>query len=324
MDDPFGQGLSGTTALGNAKAEGVAVKEVTQPGLGSDVGVAIGRIGNGAIDAALDACTRQGRHARHSVLNVALEPAKIVIPQLVGKIIGHAIEPHRRGLPLVGPEDEAVTLLPQVVRGVRVAQEWQAFAAVFELWHVFSHQVLVRHHGNRQMPTDHGHDLTGAVTGSVDHHLGHHIAFVGGNQPLTIWLLRQSSDPGVPAHAGAKFTRRAGQRLGQLRWVNVTIQRVPQRTQQVMGLDKGVAMLQITERQDVVVQPIRLGHALYMVEFIHAVAGMRQPYRACHVVVDRVLGRGGQLTVERSGILLQLEDAPAGRKSGQIAGSMPG
>ena len=181
----------------------------------------------------------------------------------------------------------------------------------------------MRHDGNGQVPPDHGHDLTGAVSGGVDHHFGHHIAFVGGHQPLTIGLLRQSRDPGMPAHTGAQLTCRAGQRLGQLRWVNITIQRVPQRTQQVMGLDKGVALLQIAERQDVVVQPIRLGHGLYMVELIHAVAGMRQPHRACHVVVDRVLGRGGQLAVERSGILLQLQNAPAGRKSGQVTRRMP-
>ena len=299
------------------------MKEVAQPRLGADVRVAIGRIGNGPVHAAFDTRTRQGRHTCHRVFDVALKSAKIVVPQLVGKIIGHAIEPHRRGLPLVGPQDEAVTLLTQVVRGIRVAQEWQAVAAVFEFWHVLGHQVLVRHDGNGQVPPDHGHDLTGAVSGGVDHHFGHHIAFVGGHQPLTIGLLRQSRYPGVPAHAGAQLTCRAGQRLGQLRWVNITIQRVPQRTQQVMRLNERVALLQVGQRQDVVIQPIGLGHALHMVELIHAVTGVCQPHRACHVVVDRVLGRGGQLAVERSGILLQLQNAPTGGEGGQVTRRMP-
>ena len=197
-------------------------------------------------------------------------------------------------------------------------------AAVFELGHVLGHQVLVRHDGNGQMPPDHGHDLAGAVAGGIDHHLRHHLAFVGGNQPLAIGLLRQSGDPGMPAYPGAKFTRGPRQRLGQLRRVDVAVQRVPQRTQQVMGLDEGVSLLQIAKRQDVVIQPIRLGHGLYMVELVHAVAGVRQPNRASHVVADRVLCRCGQLPVKRGRILLQLQDAPAGGEGGQVAGRMPG
>ena len=120
---PLCQRFTRTAALGNAKAKGVAMKEVAQTRLGANVGVAIGRVGDGAIHAALDTGARQRRHTGHGVFDVFFQTLEIVVPQLVGKVVGHTVQPHRRSFPLIRPEDEAFALLAQVIRGIRVAQE---------------------------------------------------------------------------------------------------------------------------------------------------------------------------------------------------------
>ena len=75
----------------------------------------------------------ENRHALARGFDVFLEAAEVVVEQLVRELVRDAIQPVRRGLPLVRSENEAVLFLPQVVAGVRIAQQRQFLWAFCQL-----------------------------------------------------------------------------------------------------------------------------------------------------------------------------------------------
>ena len=246
MHHPLRQRFASAAALGDAEAKRVAVKEVAQARLRADVGVAIGRVGDRPVHTPLDARAGKRRNPRHRILNIFFQTLEIVVPKLIGKVVRHAVQPHRRGFPLVGTQDEAFALLAQVIRGIRVAQQGQAGVATgCKFRHIFCYQVLVRHHNRRQMPPHHGHHLTGTEARGIHNDFGGDLALVRGHQPFAIGLLRQGGYPGVAADRATQQPRFPRQGLGQLRGINVAIQRIPQRALQVVGFDQRVAVFQV-------------------------------------------------------------------------------
>ena len=174
------------------------------------------------------------------------------------------------------------------------------------------------------MAPDHGHHFSGAKACGIDDDLGGDFAFVCGDQPFAIGLLRQRSDAGVAAYGAAQKPCFARQGLRQLRGVDIAIERVPQRALQVVGFNQRVAVFEVRGRENFVFQAIGLGHAFDMVELVHAIASMGQAHRTGQVVINGVFGRRGQFAVQRCRILLQLQNAPATGKRGQIARRVPG
>ena len=136
--------------------------------------------------------------------------------------------------------------------------------------------------------------------------------------------MRQRRDAGVAADGAAQKPRFARQGLRELRGVDIAIERVPQRALQVVGFNQRVAVFQVRGREDFVFQAIGLGHAFDMVKLVHAIAPMGQAHRTGQVVINGVFSRRGQLAVQRCGILLQLQNAPAAGKRGQITRRVPG
>ena len=95
------------------------------------------------------------------------------------------------------------------------------------------------------MPPHHGHDLTGAKARGVHNDFGGDFALVRGHQPLAIGLLRQSRHARVAANRATQQPRFPRQGLGQLRGVNIAIQRIPQRALQIVGFDQRVAVFEV-------------------------------------------------------------------------------
>ena len=116
---------------------------MAEAGLGSDVRVAVRRIGNRSVDDPGDAGLGQRRHALAGIQDLRLQSVQILGPQHVGEARRDAVEPHRRGLPLVRPEDEPVAFLAEVVRRIRVAEERELGVARCELRQLIGDEVLV-------------------------------------------------------------------------------------------------------------------------------------------------------------------------------------
>jgi hypothetical protein len=102
------------------------VVEAGQPGRRTHQRIAVGRVRDRSVDDPLDAHRAEDRHSPAGGLDVGLETAKIIVEELVRELVGDAVEPVRRRLPLVRTEDQSMTLLAQVVADVRVTQQRQA------------------------------------------------------------------------------------------------------------------------------------------------------------------------------------------------------
>ena len=213
----------------------------------ADVGVAVRRVGDRAVDHALDAALGQDRHAGAGVLDVALQPAEIVGPELVGEVGRDAVLPLGAALPFVGAEDEALALLAQIVGDVGVAQQRQpVLAALDQGRDVLGDQVLVLHRDDRQVPADQRHDLARPVAGGVDHDLGaDRLALVGADQPLAGAAAGEAGDAGEALDPAAGLAGEARIGLGQLRRVDVAVERVPERALEVVRLQERVELARL-------------------------------------------------------------------------------
>ena len=125
---PFRQHLACAARLRDAKGEDAGFVGIRHPRHRAEQRQAVRRIGDRAVDHPAHARLPEDRHPRHGVLDIPFQPVEIVGIKLEGEILRHWIvrrRPVRLAVPLVGAEVEAVFLLPQVVRGIHIAQERQ-------------------------------------------------------------------------------------------------------------------------------------------------------------------------------------------------------
>ena len=94
-----------------------------------------------------------------------------------------------------------------------------------------------------QILPDHGHDLAGAISGGIDHDLRLDLAFVGGDAPVAIGLLRESRHPGEALDAAAEILGALGIGLGQLAGIDIAVIGIPERALEIMQLEEGMARL---------------------------------------------------------------------------------
>ena len=303
------------------------MEEVAQPALGAHVRVAVRRVGDRTVDDARDAGVGEHRYALAGVEDLRLEAVEVGGPQLVGELVGDAVEPHRGRLPLVRAEDVAVALLAQVVRRVGVAQERQLVGERGELGDLLGDEVLVRHRHDRQVAAEERHDLAGAVAGGVDHDLalgaGLGVRGARGDDPSAVGALLETDHALGAADARAHRAGAARHRLRHLRGVDVAIERVPQRALEVVGAQQRVALEEPGGREDLVLHAVGARHGRDVVELGHPFAAVREAHRAGDVVRDGELGVGGELAEEVGRVLLDLHHAPGPGERRHVAGRVP-
>ena len=206
---------------------------------GADQRVAVRGVGDRAVDHPPDPGRAEDRHACERVLDVRLETVEVVVEQLMPKASGSPVQ--CACSPLVGPEDEAVAFLAQVVADVRVAHQRQEAAVGLDLGDRLGHQVLVLQRHDRQ--------VRARPCGRPRR----------ARYPAALTTISQVMSPGAVAirHSpdgcarsrlvrGGRSRRRRpgalGERLGDLRRVDVAVVRVPQPADDVVGLEEGVAL----------------------------------------------------------------------------------
>ena len=125
VDDPAGELPAGAAGGGDAEAEAFRQPEVRQPVGRPDERVAVRRVGNGAVDAVLDAGAAEHGHSVDRGLDMRLQALDIRRQQLLAEAVRNAVHrPGRRAL-LVGPENQALALFAHVVRRIALAQHRQ-------------------------------------------------------------------------------------------------------------------------------------------------------------------------------------------------------
>ncbi|NBY12732.1 MAG: hypothetical protein EBQ75_07565 [Actinobacteria bacterium] len=273
--------------------------EVAQAALRTEVRVAVWRVGDRSVDDLGDADVADHRNALTRIEDLLLESFDVGRPQHVGELIGDAVEPHRRRLPLVWSEDERRAFLTQVVTRVGVTKEWQlVFTACFEFGDLFGDQVLVRHRHDRQVATDECHHFTSSITGRVEHDLAFDLGLVGRHRPLVVGVLLECGDALVASHARAHLACGCGHRRSDLRWVDVAVERIPQCADEIVRFEERIAVLQFLGCQHVVFHAVRTRHRRHVLELGHALVRVGEAHRTGDVVVDRVLFVLGEFAIQ--------------------------
>ena len=322
---PLGNDLASAARLGNAERERSAVVEARQSGRRTDERVAIGRIRNGAVDDALDANAAELRHAQARVFDVLLEAVRVVVEQLVRELVGNTVLPMHAGIPLVGAQDKAVTLLTQVITDVRVANERQAcIAAGQQFGHIFGDQVLVRQGDDGQERADHGRHFTTAVAAGVDDLLGRDDALVRLDTPLARRCARDGSNARIAMNCATAVASTLGQSLRQLRGVNIAVIRVVQAAQNVVSLEERMALADFAGAEHFEIDALRMALRHHVAELVHAVARMREANAAGDVVIDVVTDLLAERCVQLGAVALQLDDVPRSGEVRAVAGRVPG
>src|SRR6185312_5643028 len=143
------------------------------------------------------------------------------------------------------------------------------------------------HHHHRHGAAEHFADFRRTVAGGVDDDFAADFAFRGFHHPFAVFA----------AHAGngaeaddlcTQVTRALGQRLRQLRGVDVAVVRIVKRALKVVGFDERIAPLDLVCTNDFDIHALIATHALGALEFAHALLGVPKPQRTGDVVVHRV------------------------------------
>ena len=166
-------------------------------------------------------------------------------------------------------------------------------------------------------------DFLCAIAGGIHDVFAAHFALFGFNDPFVV-LSPHTSDRAKAYDARTSIASTFGERLSQLGGINVAIVGVVQTAFEVVRFQKRVAVLQVAERTHLDVHALIATHASHTFELLHALSRMRQPDRAGHVVVHRVVDLVRQSTIQLGRVTLHIHDRPGGRERRNIACCMPG
>ena len=146
VDDPFGYRFSCSTALTNTKTKATAMEKIWHTERRSNIRKPIRCIRDRAIDNTLHANATQYRHTGASLLDIPLEPIKIIRIQFVSKFFRNlAILPTRRCFPFIRPQYQTGLFLTQVIGVIRITYQRDETRQGFKLWNRFGNQILMLH-----------------------------------------------------------------------------------------------------------------------------------------------------------------------------------
>lgn len=168
------------------------------------------------------------------------------------------------------------------------------------------------------------HFVATIATG-IDHMLARNVAVCRVYSPLTTRRLRQAGYRRMAIHLGARQTGPARQCLAQLRRIDVTVHRIPQRAQQVVRGDQRMAFPAFVciDYFEINVHPP--GHGLKMPIAVEMILCRRQSEPAgAMMIVDRIVGIIGQFPVQLDGMGFQANHGLHRAEIGDLCCRMPG
>ena len=177
---------------------------------------------------------------------------------------------------------------------------------------------------SRQVLPDHRGDLAAAVARRVDDVFGLDHAAGGLEPPAAVGQLPDAEHAGVPVNRGATLARPLGERLRQLRRIDVAVARIPQRGTDAVELEKRMARADLRRRQQLEFDPLGARLRDHVPELVHPLGAVRQAQAAGLVIVDLVADFLRQPCVQRGRVALQPENAPGGGEVRTVAGRVPG
>ena len=195
---------------------------------------------------------------------------------------------------------------------------------LLHLGHRLRDHVHVLHGQDRQLDADHAADLPRPQAAGVDDVLGVDLALLGDDIPRPVGALAEVGHHRVPVDLGAGVAGADGVGVGDAGRVDVALDRVEQRADEVLVLHEREDGLGLGRRDDLQVHAQvpapGLGHA----QPVQALAGVGQHEAARQVDGAALAGGGLDLLVELDGVLLQLGDVGVTVERVHAAGRVPG
>ena len=281
----------------------------------------VGRVGDRAIDDGVDAGGLQAGQAAESTFQHIGDPIQIIGAQRHGEILIDAVQaPGFAGL-FVKADEQALFLRPAIEVVGRAADQRHAKIDVRDRFDGLGEHILMLHRGHGQAAAHHGGDFIAAVAAGIDDFLGSDIAILSVDQPGAVRFL---GEPGHGIEAldfGPGFAGAAGQGLAELGWVNIAIQRVPQRAQEIIGGDQRVAALAFGWIKQLEFDAHAFGLADEMVIAVKVVLrrGKAQPAGRM-VVIDWIIGIVSELFIEFDRVGFQPQHGLVGAEIGDLSG----
>jgi hypothetical protein len=155
----------------------------------------------------------------------------------------------------------------------------------------------MRHRDDRHVLSDHGHDLAGPIAGGIHDDLAGDVALVGFHAPFARGRALQPDHLGEALYATAEVAGALGEGLGQLARVDIAVERIPERADQLMRLQERILRLRLRRRQQRELQALRARHGRHMLVFVHARLVVGEPQRPRDMVVDGIADLFAQLGV---------------------------
>ena len=179
---------------------------------------------------------------------------------------------------LVAAHHQPLALLAVVDEQVGVAQGRQALLAA--LAERLGDEVLVRHRDHRDSHPRQAPELGRVHPAGDDDHLGLDLALVGhdASHPPALGLDR--GDAVVGEHRGAALAGAVGQRVGELRRVDVAVGRQPGRADDAVGRHQREHLLRLVGRDQVERKAERLRPAGLAAQLLHPLLRGGQPQAA--------------------------------------------
>ena len=182
VQDRLGKHLARSPRRRDAEAEAFGKVEITQPPSPSEKRVAVGRIRDRTIHNILDPRHAEGGNTIHRRLDMRRKAIDVARQKLSAEVRRNAVlEAQLRSL-LVGTQDVALTLLPQIVGGIRFAQNRHLRQSLLltldQLRHIVRDDILVFHRNNRNIQSHHRRRLACIVTRRSNDRLANDLALL--------------------------------------------------------------------------------------------------------------------------------------------------
>ncbi len=195
-------------------------------------------------------------------------------------------------------------LLAHVEAISRAAHHGEGRVRLDELGDRLGNEVHVLHRDHRVFDTYERAHLIGPETGGDDEVLGNDLAACRCDLPLPRRQLSQAGNRRVAMDLGARGAAAPRQGLAELRRVDVTIERIPQRRQDVVAGEQGMTAQRLGGIEQLEVEADTPGNRHDVVAPVDLFPAGEQAQPANIMVVrDRIVGIGRQLPVQVDRVL---------------------
>ena len=286
MHDPLRQILATARPLGDADRRATALPEIAQARRWTQQRIGVWRMGNGAVDDALDATFAPDRHAFQGSFHPGADAVQFVGEQLILAVPFRIAAPIRPGflgsLRLINADQARFLLLPVIGRWIGVAHYRHFTIRVDELLDRLGDNVMVLHIGDRHIGSDPLIDQPRITAPGIDHMLTGHGSLFCHDLPFAAGQLHNIQHA-IPAfNLCTPIACALCQRIATARRVNMAVIQRPGSGKHAGRIDMGVDRLDLIGADNLHTEPDQLGRAFNLPEIIQfrPIGGKAQPTTA--------------------------------------------